>query len=491
MAAEVPSDVGEVEAALLACEGVAQAAVIAGAPGDHVTAYVVLDHAAVQVAEARDAAKRDASLRQWASVFENTYHEVAAAEPSFLGWQSSYSGEPIPEAEMKLWLDETVERVKALGPCDVLEIGCGIGLVLGRVAPMCRSYLGADIAPQAVAALQKYVDTRPDLRHVHLTPGEATDSLGLHPGAVDTVVLNSVVQYFPDAEYLLAVLATAVEVLGGRGRIFVGDIRHRGLLEVFQSSVQLAWAPDTLSAPMLRRRVSRVVERERELLLDPAFFAALPAQIPAISAARIALKRANSSNELSRYRYDAVIEVGGPVAPRPEAEFPWDDGKSSLGEIEAWLATLGRASARVIGVANARLARDLAGWRLIGHASDAATAADLRGDVAAVAETGEEPGRFWELGERLGYDVEVSWSGEGPLGSFDVDFIDPARRSIGPSPSEKGAAAGPAAGAGAGGMERRLRASLLSRLAVSRIPSTFLFVDSLPRVADGGVDPAG
>ena len=42
--------------------------------------------------------------------------------------------------------------------------------------------------------------------------------------SVDLVILNSVVQYFPDVEYLLEVLSEAVRVVQRGGHIFVGDV---------------------------------------------------------------------------------------------------------------------------------------------------------------------------------------------------------------------------------------------------------------------------
>ena len=45
------------------------------------------------------------------------------------------TGEPIPEEEMREWIDRTVRRVAGLRPDRMLEIGCGNGLLLFRLAP--------------------------------------------------------------------------------------------------------------------------------------------------------------------------------------------------------------------------------------------------------------------------------------------------------------------------------------------------------------------
>ena len=48
-------------------------------------------------------------------------------DPTFdtVGWNSSYTGQPFPAAEMREWLDGTADRILSLQPESVLEIGCG------------------------------------------------------------------------------------------------------------------------------------------------------------------------------------------------------------------------------------------------------------------------------------------------------------------------------------------------------------------------------
>ena len=63
--------------------------------------------------------------------------------------------------------------------------------------------------------------------------------MGCRQGHFDAVVLNSVVQYFPSAGYLLDVLAVAMRLLAPGGAVFIGDVRqpvvvagvhHRGVV---------------------------------------------------------------------------------------------------------------------------------------------------------------------------------------------------------------------------------------------------------------------
>ena len=73
---------------------------------------------------------------------------------------------------------------------------------------------------------------------VELQAQPADDFTGLPEGTFDTVVVNSVVQYFPSADYLTAVLRGALERLAPGGVIFVGDVRNLRLLRVLRAAIE-------------------------------------------------------------------------------------------------------------------------------------------------------------------------------------------------------------------------------------------------------------
>ena len=74
---------------------------------------------------------------------------------------------------------------------------------------------------------------------------------GLGADGFDTVVVNSVLQYFPNIEYLLQVIEAAARVVRPGGRIFLGDVRNFRLLAAFHASVQLHKAPAALTRSQL------------------------------------------------------------------------------------------------------------------------------------------------------------------------------------------------------------------------------------------------
>ncbi|HSU84914.1 MAG TPA: phosphopantetheine-binding protein, partial [Thermoanaerobaculia bacterium] len=238
---------------------------------------------------------------------------------------SSYTGGPIPAAEMREWVDATVERLLALPHHRVLEVGCGTGLLLFRVAPSAERYRATDFSGLALARVRAGLDVRP-LPQVELAQAPADDWSGVRPGDFDLVVLNSIVQYFPGVDYLIRVLAGAVAAVAPGGAVFVGDVRSLPLLEAFHTSVERHRTPGSLPAGELERRVRRRVEDEEELVIDPQLFHALARWLPGVRRVQVLPKSGRHANELTRFRYDVILGVGdaedGAAAGPPLLEEP-------------------------------------------------------------------------------------------------------------------------------------------------------------------------
>ena len=126
-------ELGEIENTLLACPQVTQAAATVhhSDTGAHLVAYITLEHTAT--------ADHDAEIvEQWQHLYDDLYGAEVAVSGfgmDFRGWNSSYTDDPIPLEEMVEWRSATVDRIMALRPRRVLEIGVGSGLVLSQIAP--------------------------------------------------------------------------------------------------------------------------------------------------------------------------------------------------------------------------------------------------------------------------------------------------------------------------------------------------------------------
>ena len=310
---------GEIEAVLKSHERVQEALVTLHKQADHeqLLAYVIS-----RVDSAEQAQAQASHIFHWQQLYESTYGEGSASCGDFnlLGWNSSYTGKPIPAEEMRLWVDETVAHLRALQPNRVLEIGCGTGLLLTRLAVGCESYLGLDFSAQVLAQLGAYLATREDLGHVVLRQGPAHELSFLGDDSVELVILNSVVQYFPDIDYLLEVLSEAVRVMRRGGHIFVGDLRSLPLLGAYHSSVQLYKAPRQMLLGELQQRIAQAQRNEKELLVDPALFGELGRRWEKVGRVETSLKAGSYDNELSRFRYDVTMGLGEKEAVGPRSD---------------------------------------------------------------------------------------------------------------------------------------------------------------------------
>ncbi|MER5772637.1 condensation domain-containing protein, partial [Streptomyces sp. NPDC001985] len=450
----------------------------------------------------------------------------------FSGWNSSYDDTPIPVDEMREWRDATVERIREHAPRRVLEIGVGSGLILAGVAPGCAEYWGTDLSAHSIGRLRSTVGAVDGLAgRVTLRAQPADDFTGIPEGHFDTVVLNSVVQYFPSPGYLARVLAGALERLAPGGRIFVGDVRNSRLQRTFQTAVQLLRAPGAQDGAAVLRAVGHRLDQEKELLVDPRFFLALRASRTDIGGVDIRLKRATAHNELSRHRYDAVLHKLPAVAavlPEPR-RLTWEELTEGTARENAATAGLGRlagllaegtAPLLVRGVPNGRVAAETAAARALAEGAAPAVAAGLLGAPRPGA---ADPEALYALAGEHGLRAAVTWAPEGTDDRVDVLFTAeappaeappagapesgvPAPLCVAPADEAPGAPeryataptatgattapGGPAATAESVPLPESLRARIAATLPAYMTPSLFVVLPALPLTPNGKVDRA-
>lgn len=395
----------EVEAALRKRDGVAQAAVVSRE--DRLGKRRLVAYVVPEVPDA-DVTKH---VEKWRAIYDDMYEETAqdatGIGDDFTGWNSSYTREPIPLAQMRQWRDSAVERVRGLGARRVLEIGVGSGLLLGPLAPGAEAYWGTDFSQSVIERLGAQVGTDPRLKDkvtLRCQPADSAD--GLPAEYFDTVLLNSVAQYFPDADYLSAVLDLALGRLAPGGRIVVGDVRNHGTLREFLTAVHHAQRPgDEPSA--VRTAVARAMVAETELALDPGYFTAWADAHRDVAAVDVRLKPGADGNELTRHRYEVVVHKQS-SRPTDLADVPTVTWGPDVHQVSGLAAELARHGGRL------RLTR-IPNARLLSEAAEC-------GVPVTEAGTPLDPHALESWGEEHGLSVLCTWSAEAP-GWFEAVIV--------------------------------------------------------------------
>jgi amino acid adenylation domain-containing protein len=358
--------------------------------------------------------------QEWQYTFNETYRvgEETNAAFNITGWNSSYDNQPIPAGEMHQWLNNTLARVQALKPKRILEIGCGTGMILLNIAPQVESYWGTDFSQEAINRLENIIQTQ----HVQLLHQEASNFNQITESYFDTIIINSVAQYFPSIEYLQQVIAGALQVLAPGGSLFIGDNRHLPLLDYFHTSVAFFQSADETDKETFKTQVRRIAQTENELVLDPAFFVNLPEVFPSLAAVEVHLKEENTHNELTKYRYDVILHKEGgkqnEVAIEPIWE-DWDQVNLQLSDLRQRIIETGAIAWRRI--PNARLIKDEAIWQWVQVNDGATTIKELREFIDINLKQAINPSDLYALAKEINCQITISYSPDFPS-YFDACF---------------------------------------------------------------------
>ena len=502
-------ELGEIETVLTQHPAVQQTVAIASEDGQgdkRLVAYIALNPEYSVAREKNQIMQlQDEQVLQWQMLYNETYDRPAVeSDPTFniVGWNSSYTNQPIPAEQMRDWANNQAAQILALQPSRVLEIGCGTGLLLFQIAPRCTQYCGTDFSAISLNYIQQHLANQ-QLANVTLLQKMATDFAGVETAAFDAVILNSVVQYFPNIDYLVQVLEGAVKATAPGGFIFIGDVRSLPLLAAFHASVQLYQAEPSLAGEQLQQRVQMQIFQETELVIEPDFFNALKQRFPQIGGVEIQLIRGSYHNELTNFRYNAILHIASETArPKSSPKGEWGAEKRLDWSAENQNLTVTKVQQillenkldvlRIANVPNARVMAAVKAAELLSVVDKFPTAGQLQKAVEKVENLGLDPEDWYAL--EVPYNVNIAWSNSDSQGRYDVVFVQGETRDfVRETRSDnlrpwRSYANNPLQAKAARKLVPQLQAYLAEKLPEYMIPSAFVVLESLPVTANGKVD---
>jgi amino acid adenylation domain-containing protein len=267
-------------------------------------------------------------IESWQNIYENQYAEPlyrkVEEDIDITIWNDSFTGQKISADHIKEWLDEIISVVLSEPAVTLLELGCGTGLVYNKLAGHIKKYIGSDFSPSGVKKIHDSAASKPGLypeTHLQVCAAHLTETEAY---SVDTVVINSVIQYFPNEQYLTLVIEKAISAVRGKGRIIIGDVRDLRLLEAFKTRFCFVRMPDETGIKEFRWSVSQEILKEEQLSVAPSFFYDLSRRFKEISHVEILHKDCSQINEMSLYRYNVIIHLNTPVYTIRSDIYDWN-----------------------------------------------------------------------------------------------------------------------------------------------------------------------
>ncbi|TQV77374.1 amino acid adenylation domain-containing protein [Aliikangiella marina] len=408
-------ELGDIECSISEHTDISSNAVIASGDGDSNQQLIAYLCPSNEYLEKTSKETIKDNVNQWTEVFNDTYNEddVPVIEANYSGWDSSYTMQAIEIEQMDEWLDATISVIQSLRPRNLLEIGCGTGLLLFRYASSCESVTAVDISKEALANVSKGISAK-DWKHIELIQGDALSiSESFHNRQFDCIVINSVAQYFPNRLYFETVLNNALSVLCEGGKLLLGDIRNLDLFTSHVCAVEQSRLTQSTTLSVFSNRVQRRIQQEQELLVSPSYFGNLKARFNTIAQVDIMVKRGVGDNEMNRYRYEVVITKKSKDANQDSRQQVEWQNFTSRSDFEALICNLDDHVAAISGIPNPRLDEDFAlclglkNWQSSRLIHPQASAGKLSLTTQEKIDWLESQFR---LAEDKGYKIAVTWS---------------------------------------------------------------------------------
>ena len=273
---------------------------------------------------------QDLNLLQWECDTFNTYYIIDCVEPlkikdtkeNYLmnkklweytvnnakdefaggGWVNSYNRMPFSKIEMEEYSNNVLKKLKPyLKPnTKILEVGCSTGLTMFALLPFVESYCAIDLSSKVLEKNRK-IALEKGYKNISLYNLPADKIELLKEYNFDIIIMNSVIQCFHGYNYFREVLEKCLQKINSHGIIFLGDIMDLELKTDLEQSLQEHKNQNPLDNTKLLT--------QGELFYARGFFQDCKAEFPQIKDIKFSQKIGTIENELTKYRYDAMLVI--------------------------------------------------------------------------------------------------------------------------------------------------------------------------------------
>jgi len=232
------------------------------------------------------------------------FGSVAVDQISGGGWISSFTGQSIAAEEMEEYAMNAYKKLSGSlhKEMRVLEIGCSSGLTLSKIAPDVALFYGTDLSPVIIDNTRALIASK-GFTNVKLKTLAAHEITTLDEKDFDLIIINSVIQHFHGHNYLRSVIKDAISLLKDNGRIFIGDVMDIERKEALVSELE------AFKAANKGKGYNTKTDFSADLFVAKGFFEDLTIDESEIKAVDIQEKIYTIENELTKYRYDVILEI--------------------------------------------------------------------------------------------------------------------------------------------------------------------------------------
>ncbi len=242
--------------------------------------------------------------------------ETAADDIAGGGWVSSFTGLSFSREEMDEYSLNILEKLSPYCGKDTkaLEIGCASGITMFRLAPLVGTYIGCDLSQVIIDKNRSRVQEEGiDNIELFCLPAHRIDELAERE--FDIVIMNSVIQSFHGHNYLRQVIERVIGAMASEGILFIGDVMDLDLEHRMKADL------DSFARENRDKGYQTKTAWDAELFVSRRFFEDLQHELPNIKSCSFSSKIHTIQNELTDYRFDAVLAIDK-ACNRPEHQLP-------------------------------------------------------------------------------------------------------------------------------------------------------------------------